>query len=139
MRDVDWAAELERKLREASQSQYFTTPGKLPHGSRRYGIQTLASYVFDPAFWRVFSTLPFKICIIRPAANGGVELEWDVEDGAELPLVDHHWRSSPVTDARSTAAYPFGLACSRCGLGLDRHPIQPGHVLPTGEYDATQA
>jgi hypothetical protein len=54
-------------------------------------------------------------------------------------VADHPWRSAIIDAGWSKQVYPFGLSCSRCSLGLDRHPIQPGHVLPTGQYDAAQA
>jgi hypothetical protein len=51
-------------------------------------------------------------------------------------VADHPWRTYGANAGWSANVYPLGLVCPRDGLGLDKHPIQSGHVLPSGVLDA---
>jgi hypothetical protein len=53
---------------------------------------------------------------------------------------DHAWREEWGTSRPwDPNIYPMGIMCSGCGLGMDKHPIQPGHTLTDGVYDPSLA
>lgn len=62
----------------------------------------------------------------------------DLSPAPETCVPNHAWREEWGT-SRPWSGYPMGLRCSGCGMGLDRHPVQPGHVLPNGSYDSALA
>jgi hypothetical protein len=136
---VDWGAELYRKLEKTGQASYYSAPTFTKTGYSRYQIETRDGYVFDGSFWRTFREFPFEILSVRSTDQRNVALEWSLAPGANTPMADHHWRSSSVNGGWSEKAYPLGLTCNRCDKGLLDHPIQPGHVLPSGQYDPAQA
>jgi hypothetical protein len=140
MSNVDWGAELYGELAKTEQNRYFKQPTKSTFRNE-YEIRTESSFSFDQAFWRAFNDFPFEIIAVRRCSENKVALKWRVKADAALPLADHHWRSTIVNGGWSEKLYPFTLKCGLfgCGKGLLDHPIQPGHVLPTGQYDPSQA